>query len=123
MQFKIDAKDQYTVITPEKGILDAALAADLAEECRSLSQKGSKNFLVDLQHCQDVRTDFLEPFITLASDCCEREQSFVLVNLPAEMMRIIKEQDAVDLLNYAPTLAEAVDIISMEILERDLLGE
>ena len=123
MQFKTDAKDQYTVITPEKRTLDATLAADLAEECRSLTQKGSKNFLIDLQTCQDVRTDFLEPFIELSADAYEREQSFVFINAPAEMLRIIKENDAIDMLTYAPTLAEAVDIISMEILERDLLSE
>lgn len=123
MQFKIDARDQYTVITPEKGRLDAALAADLAEQCRLLSEKGSKNFLVDLEHCQDVGSDFLDPFIELSSDCYEQEQSFVLTNPPADMIRIIKEADAIDLLNYAPTMAEAADIISMEILERDLLAE
>ncbi|MBL7713267.1 MAG: STAS domain-containing protein [Chitinophagaceae bacterium] len=123
MQFKIDARDQYTVITPEKGSLDASLAADLAEQCQLLAGKGSKNFLVDLEHCQDVGTDFLNPFIELSSACYEREQSFVLTNPPADMIRIIKEEDAIDLLNYAPTIAEAADIICMEILERDLLAE
>ena len=123
MQFKIDAKDQYTVITPQKGILDASLAADLAVECRMQSGSGSKNFIIDLETCQDVRKDFLLPFIELSSEYYEQEQSFVLTNPPAEMLRILKEEDAIDSLNTAPTFIEAVDIISMEILERDLFNE
>jgi len=123
MQFKFDAKDQYTVIKPQKGILDAALAADLSEQCTQLTKNGSKNFIIDLETCQDVCKDFLLPFIELSSAHYEREQSFIITNPPAEMLRIIKEEDAIDSLNTAPTFIEAVDMISMETLERDLFNE
>lgn len=123
MQFKIDAKEQYTVITPLNGILDAQLAAELSVQCNDLTKKGSENFIIDLESCQDVRTDFLLPFITLSTDFYESGQSFVITNPAAEMLRIIKQEDAIDSLNCAPTMIEAVDIISMEILERDLFKE
>lgn len=123
MQFKIDAKDLYTVIKPQKGILDTQLAADLAEQCLLQTETGSKNFIIDLESCQDVRPDFLLPFIDLSAHCYEKGQSFVMTHAPAGMLGLLKEADAVDSLNCAPTLIEAIDIISMEILERDLFGE
>lgn len=123
MQFNIDAKEQYTVITPQKDIINANMAAKLAEQCGILSETGSKNFIIDLKECQDVGTDFLIPFVELSASYYEQENSFVITNPPAEMLRIIKEEDAIDSLNTAPTFIEAVDIISMEILERDLFNE
>lgn len=123
MQFKIDAKDQYTVITPQKGILDKEMAAHLAEQCTQLSDSGSENFIIDLSLCQDVHKDFLSPLIELASAQYEAGQSFVLTNISPETIRIIKEEDAIDSINYAPSFNEAADIVSMEILERDLFNE
>lgn len=123
MQFNIDAKEQYTVITPQKDIINANMAAKLAEQCEILSETGSKNFIIDLKECQDVGTDFFMPFVELSASYYEQENSFVITNPPSEMLRIIKEEDAIDSLNTAPTFIEAVDIISMEILERDLFNE
>lgn len=123
MQFKIDTKDQYTVITPQTNTLDAHLAANLAVQCQQLSEKGNNNFIIGLEECKEVTSDFLIPLIELSARCYEQGQSFVLVNPPASMIQIIKTEDAIDSLNYAPTLIEAIDIVSMEILERDLLDE
>jgi len=123
MTFKIDAKEQYTVITPQSCPLNAQLAAELAEQCQVLIQNGSWNFIVDLALCLDVQSDFLEPFIELSAKHYEEASSFVLVHPPAEMLQLLKKEDAIDSLNYAPTFIEAIDMVNMEILERDLFGE
>lgn len=123
MSFKIDAKEQFTVITPQSRPLNAQLAAELAEQCNNLIQNGSRNFIVDVALCQVVQSDFLEPFIELSAQRYEEGSSFVIAHPPAEMLNILKREDAIDSLNYAPTFIEAIDIVSMEILERDLYGE
>jgi hypothetical protein len=122
MSFKIDAKEQYTVITPQPTALDARLAANLADKCKELIQKGSPNFIVDVALCQEVNTNFLEPFLELSAQQYEEGHSFVIAHPPSKMLQILKEEDAIDSLNYAPTFIEAIDIVSMEILERDLFG-
>jgi hypothetical protein len=123
MTFKIDAKEQFTVITPQSCPLNAQLAAELAGQCQVLIQNGSRNFIVDLALCLDVQSDFLEPFIELSAKHYEEASSFVLVHPPAEMLQLLKKEDAIDSLNYAPTFIEAIDMVNMEILERDLFGE
>ncbi len=123
MTFKIDAKEQFTVITPQSSALNAQLAADLAEQCQELTQKGSLNFIVDLALCQDVHTDFLTPFVQLSAQQYEEGRSFVLVHPASKMLQMLKDEDAIDSLNYAPTFIEAIDIVNMEILERDLYSE
>lgn len=123
MQFKLDTKEQYTVITPQTNMLDAQLAANLAVQCQQLSEKGDNNFIIDLEECIEVHPDFLIPLTELSALCYEQGQSFVLVHPPSAMIQIIKSENAIDSLNYAPTLIEAIDIVSMEILERDLFDE
>lgn len=123
MSFKIDAKEQFTVITPQSRPLNAQLAAELAEQCQNLIQNGSRNFIVDVALCQVVQSDFLEPFIELSAQRYEEGTSFVIAHPPTEMLQILKKEDAIDSLNYAPTFIEAIDIVNMEILERDLFGE
>jgi hypothetical protein len=123
MQFKIDAKEQYTVIKPQSTLLDNTLAANLAEKCQELTQIAAQNFIIDLSDCQDVQKDCLDPLLALAIAQSEQSQSFVLSNVPSAFISLIKAEEAIDSINYAPSLIEAVDIINMEILERDLLNE
>jgi hypothetical protein len=122
MTFKIDAKEQFTVITPQSSLLNAQWAAELAEQCQNLVQNGSCNFIIDMSLCTSVQADFLKPLMVLSAQHYEDGRSFVMVQPPAEMLNILKEEDAIDSLNYAPTSIEAIDIVSMEILERDLFN-
>ncbi len=123
MEFKIDAKDNYTRITPESTAFDANVADLLAGKCKTLYENGSKNFIIDLSDCKTANMDALESLIGLTANMYEMEHSFVLTNLSAALLSQIKDADAIDSLNYAPTFIEAVDIINMEILERDLFRE
>lgn len=123
MEFKIDAKDNYILITPESPVLDANVADLLAVKCKALYENGSKNFIIDLSACKTANMDAFESLIELTAAMYELEQSFVLTNLSVALLSQIKDADAIDSLNYAPTFIEAVDIINMEILERDLFRE
>jgi hypothetical protein len=51
------------------------------------------------------------------------EQSIVFTQPHAEVMRSIKEKELDLVVNIAPTMKEAIDIVSMENLERDLFNE
>lgn len=123
IQFKIDAKEQYTVIMPENPLLNSFLAAQLAEECRKQTENGSSNFIIDLQNATAISPDFLDAILEVSAALYDEEHSFVIVHTPAFFVQKLKDGDAIDSLNYAPTMIEAIDIISMEILERDLFRE
>ncbi len=123
MEFKIDTKDTFTVITPAAEAIDAKLADLLAKECALLRQKGSKNFIVDLQFAQTLNAEAIDMLADLNEDCYSSDESLVFTGITAPVMAVIKEHEADLLLNIAPKMIEAVDIVSMEILERDLLSE
>lgn len=123
MQFKYDTKPTYTVITPFYNSVDANLAANLTEQIGKLTAEGSNNFIVNLNNCSEADNTALNEIILLHESSYEKEQSLVFTELADTVANAFKKADEDRILNIAPTLVEAVDIISMEILERDLLGD
>jgi len=123
MEFKIDTKPAYTVILPLAPAFDANLSAALAEKCRELAETGSANFLIDLANCTGADVSSPGILLQLHEQCYSRGQSLVLTGLNDNVLRSFRAQGLDEVLHVAPTTAEAVDMISMEILERDILGE
>jgi anti-anti-sigma regulatory factor len=123
MEFKIDTKDTFCIIMPDTNAVNANMADALAQKMEEMRQSGSKNFIVDLQHCQTMDADVAEALVNLHEESYSAEQSLVFTGINKEVMATLKQNETDLLINVAPKMEEAIDIISMEILERDLLSE
>ena len=123
MEFKIDTKASYTQISPVSAQLNANMAAALTQKCTELTNSDSQNFLIDLSNCQSAEADAFDELVALHDQCYADGQSLVFTNISAQVMNEFKEAGADEVLNIVPTEIEAIDIISMEILERDLFNE
>jgi anti-anti-sigma regulatory factor len=123
MEFKIDTNTNFTQITPVTNHLDANLAEALSQKCRELTESGSQNFIVDLHNCLDADKASFEALATLHESCYENEHSLVFTGLQDDVLQILKDEEIDHILNIAPKMIEAIDIVNMEILERDLFKE
>jgi anti-anti-sigma regulatory factor len=123
MEFKIDTNPNYTQITPVTNHLDANLTEALRQKCTELTESGSENFIIDLHNCLDTDKASFENLLALHEYCYENEHSLVFTNLQEEVLLAMKEDETDLLLNIAPKMIEAIDIVNMEILERDLFKE
>jgi anti-anti-sigma regulatory factor len=123
MEFKIDTKNTFTTIMPPAEAISAKLTGALHEKIEEIRQSGSKNFIVDLQLCSEIDKTSLDELVALHEECYGLDQSLVFTGIGDKLMTAVKKEEADLLLNIAPSMQEAVDIISMEILERELLGE
>ena len=123
MEFKIDTKPSYILITPVSNHLDAKLTAELRQKCRDLTENGRNNFIIDLHNCLDGDKNAFPGLTEMHEDCYSNEQSLVFTNVPPAISLALKAEELDNSINIAPTLIEAVDIVNMEILERDLFGE
>jgi anti-anti-sigma regulatory factor len=123
MDFKIDTKDTFTVISPIYATINAKLADELQNTCDQTRQNGSNNFIIDLSQVTSAEKDGIDGLIALHEHCYSNNESLVFTGTSPDLVKILKDEEADTLLNIAPKMIEAVDIISMEILERDLLGE
>lgn len=123
MEFKIDTKKNYTLITPVATVIDANLAVAISEKCQELTESGSENYVIDLTACADADTASFEELLALHEACYSNGQSLVFIGITDGVMKQMKTAEAHLALNIAPTQIEAADIVSMEILERDLFNE
>jgi anti-anti-sigma factor len=123
MEFKIDTKDTYTIITPVYTSIDTNLTDALAKKCAELTDSGTNNYIIDLQNCNSVDKSSLQALLQMHEDSYNNSRSLVFTGLQSPVMQVIKDEELDESINIAPKMIEAVDIISMEILERDLFGE
>lgn len=123
MEFKIDTKTNYTNIAPVTNHLDAALTEALRQKWNELRQMGSLNFIVDLHNCIEMDKASLPALISLHQDFYSHHSSLVFTGMQDAVLQQLKEHSEELPLNIAPSMAEAIDIVSMEILERELFNE
>jgi len=102
--------------------LNAEMADNLLEQCTTLAEQGSQNYLIDLSACQTAEPAAFEGLGALHEMCYGNNQSVVFTAYNDAIKAAAKAAGIDDMLNMAPTDAEAIDIISMEGLERDLLA-
>jgi len=123
MEFKFDTKDTYTVITPLTDRLDVNLTEHLVSNIDVYTGGGCDNFIIDLHHCETADITSFDALVLLHQSCYGKQRSLVFTGLHPVVLQMLLENDVADLLNIAPTMQEAIDIISMEILEGDLFNE
>jgi len=123
MNFKIDTRDTFTVITPETAEITVNLTGELQRRMEEMRQSGSQNFIIDLQHCTSLSVDAIEQMVAMHEESYSGDASLVFTGVTGNVTAVLKENESDLVLNIAPKMIEAVDIISMEILERDLFNE
>ena len=123
MEFKIDTRDTFSTIIPVFDRISAKLTGELRHKCDEMRQSGSTNFILDLQHCKETDPLAMQELVTLHEESYSLGHSMVFTGLNEKVMQELKKGQTDLLINIAPRMDEAIDIISMEILERDLLSE
>jgi anti-anti-sigma factor len=121
MNFKIDTKEKFTVITPESDVLSDKLTAELIQIATSCLQKEIRNLVINLQNVFSITETSASQLVKLGQTFQENNASFVICALQPQVEEQLKKLDLLDELNVTPTESEAWDIVQMEEIERELL--
>lgn len=122
-EFKIDTKLNYSIIKCPNGALDVKMAEDLTQKVNEWLKDGRNNFIIDLSDNEIMAFEAGAPLLELHHQLYKQEHSFVIACPQTAVLALMKKEQWHLDLNICPTLQEAVDIVNMEILERDLLKE
>ena len=123
MEFKIDTNDNYTVISPVSERLDENLTEALFKKWTELVKTGVNNIIVDINPCSSADEQVMGSLVKLHESFYNEGHSIVFTNLQRGVKELLQKHESFHDINIAPTIDEAIDIISMEMLERDLLNE
>ncbi len=120
MKFSVDKQDRYTVFKLEEENLNSLMAPDLKSEFVLLSNEGVENLILDLSGVKFVDSSGLSAILT-ANRLWKNLGSFILTGIEHPSVKKLIEISRLDsVLNIIPTVAESIDFLTMEMIERDL---
>lgn len=123
MEVKTDTKEKFHVIQVETPHLSAIMAAELNLLFLDLLKDTTKNIVLNLHSVKSIEEESAESLIRSQQKFYEDQASFVICCLNKEVEDFLDKKDLLELMNVTPTESEAADIVQMEELERDILGD
>ena len=123
MKVKTDTKEKFHVINVETTNLSANMAADLHKQLIEFLQSSNKNVVLKLPLVTSIDKEAAETLVKVQQKFYEDNASFVICELTPEVETFLDKESLLELMNVTPTESEAWDIVQMEEIERELLGD
>ena len=123
MNVKIDTKEKFHVITVLETDLTANMSAEIAALTNEIRQGSVKNVVFNLEGVDNLAPEAARGIAQLQQNAYENGHSFVICGLGKGSEAVFEQEELLDLLNVTPTESEAWDIVQMEEIEREMLGD
>jgi anti-anti-sigma factor len=123
MLVKIDTKEKFHVITLNSTNIAANMTAEIKESMYPLLQTAVKNVVFNLKNIESVEPAAAESLVNLQQYFYENNASLVYCELQKPVEDSLEREELLELINHTPTESEAWDIVQMEEIERELLGD
>ena len=123
MKVKIDTKEKFHAITVSEPSLSASMTEELADQLLRYLQNDLKNVVLNLKELEHIDNENGEKLVNVQQKFYESNASFVICELQQGVEKILDELDLLEMMNVTPTESEAGDIVQMEEIERELLGD
>ena len=123
MNFKIDTKEKFTVITPLQTVLSDNLTAELNQIATNCLHSDIKNVVINMKEVVSLDEAAATNLTILQQSFYENNTSFVICEMQNTVSDQLEEMDILELMNITPTESEAWDIVQMEEIERDLMND
>ena len=111
MEFKIDKKENHTLIKVLEEKLDTHIAPTLKSELVLVSGNGEKNIILDLSNCRYCDSSGLSAILVANRLCKNANGTFVLTGLNDAVERLITISQLDTVLNITDSLDEASEMI------------
>ena len=123
MQFKIDTREKFTVITPDVEDLSDNLTAELANIIQPFLKTAQSNVILNLCNVSSTDENAVIKLVKLQQHFYENNSSFVICEVNRKLEELLEHYEALDVMNITPTESEAWDIVQMEEIERELMDD
>lgn len=120
MKYEVEQKDKLVVVKTKVEKLDALHAPELKSELVLQNKSGAKNIVLDLSETRYCDSSGLSAVLVANRLCRDSNGSFVLCGLQPAVQKLIAISQLDSVLKITPTMNEAVDLVYMEEVERDI---
>ncbi|MFM6924254.1 MAG: STAS domain-containing protein [Ferruginibacter sp.] len=123
MNVKIDTKERFTVITPEEAHLSVNMTDELNKLLLQYLQKDIPHVILKMDAVETVDELMAENIASVQQQFYENNCSFVICGLKKDVVQLLERKELLEFMNVTPSESEAWDIVQMEEIERELLGD
>ena len=123
MKVKIDTKERFHAITLSGDSLSATMTEELGACLLPYLQNDVKNVVLILKDIQSMDIAAAEKLVSIQQSFYESNASFVICEMRPSVEQFLDRNELLELMNVTPTQSEAWDIVQMEEIERELLGD
>lgn len=123
MNFKISTREKFHVITIDELVFYANMTDKLRELFNEVTQNDVKHIILNLKNVQLIDPAAADFLFAEQQKFYENNCSFVVCEMQPAVKEALKDKEWFELLNTTPTESEAWDIVQMEEVERELLGD
>ena len=123
MNVKIDTKEKFTVITPEETFLSANMTGELRDLLLPYLEKDIPHLVINLSSVAVIDAAAGEELANIQQKFYENNASLVICSLQKAVEKTLDDLELLEVMNVTPSESEAWDIVQMEEIERELLGD
>lgn len=123
MNFTIANKDKYTLVSTNVDKLDTTCAPELKSELVYLNKTDVRNIIIDMGKTRYCDSSGLSALLVANRLCKGVNGSLVICSLQEPVMKLVQISQLESVLSITPTVEEAVDLLYMEEIEKDVKKE
>lgn len=123
MNFTIEDKGRYTLVTSNVDKLDTTCAPELKSELVYLNKTNVRNVIIDMSTTRYCDSSGLSALLVANRLCKSVNGTLVVCGLQEPVQKLVQISQLESVLSITPTPAEAVDLLYMEEIEKDVNKE
>jgi anti-sigma B factor antagonist len=123
MKFTVDKHEKYVLIKLNESKLNSLISPQLKSELILMNTDGLRNIVLDLSMVKFADSSGLSSLLVGHRICKNAEGTFILTGLSDSVARLISISQLESVLTIVPTPEEAIDVVFMEEIEKDLKKE
>lgn len=123
MKFTVDKHEKYILIKLNEGKLNSLVSPQLKSELILINTEGQRNIILDLSDVKYADSSGLSSLLVGHRLCKNAEGVFILTGINEAVSRLINISQLDNVITIVPTVDEAIDLIFMEEIEKELKKE
>jgi anti-sigma B factor antagonist len=123
MKFTVDKHEKYVLIKLNESKLNSLISPQLKSELILTNTEGQRNIILDLSAVKYSDSSGLGSLLVGHRICKNAEGTFILTGINENVARLITISQLDNVLTIVGTVDEAIDLIFMEEIEKELKKE
>ncbi|AMR33408.1 anti-anti-sigma factor [Mucilaginibacter sp. PAMC 26640] len=123
MKYTVDKHEKYILIKLNESKLNSLVTPQLKSELILINTEGQRNIVLDLSQVKFADSSGLSSLLVGHRLCKNSNGSFILTGLNEAVARLVTISQLDNVLAIVPTCEEAIDLIFMDEIEKELKRE